>query len=312
MSHFAFTEEQRALQSGVADFLASACPASAVRDAWDEGWSAKRWSQLTELGVVGMAAGESAGGMGLSDLELVLVLEEAGRVALPEPLEPTAVALPLLASVGADDLLSSFASGQSQVAVRLPGHQLVAHATTADVVLVCTADGDVRAAEPGGITVTPQPSVDPGRPLATVDVTGETRLLGSDPNAVAAAVDRGALARAAMLLGVSRTLVQQAADYAKQREQFGRAIGSFQAIKHLLADLVVANEFAAPAVYRAAYAAAHDEPSRTDDTALALRVASRAAAQAAETALQVHGAIGYTWECDLQLWMKRAWSLIAA
>lgn len=309
MSHFAFTEDQRALQTGVAEFLASACPADAVRHAWEDGWSSKRWQQLVELGVVGMAAPESAGGMGFGDLEACLIAEEAGRVALPEPLLPTAVVVPLLAELGADELLGKVAGGQVAVAVGLPGQDLIAHAATADVVIICNDDGDVTAAPAASLTSIPQAGVDPATPLATIEIVGPTTPLGTNKASVGAVIDREAMLRAATLLGVSRALVQQAADYAKQREQFGQPIGSFQAIKHLLADVVVAIEFAAPAVYRAAYACHHAEESREADAALALRVTARASDLAARTALQVHGAIGYTWECDLQLWMKRAWAL---
>ena len=126
------------------------------------------------------------------------------------------------------------------------------------------------------------------------------------------AFDRGALAVAAQLLGVTEQLIEIAADYACEREQFGRPIGSFQAIKHHLANVLLALEFARPVTYRAAYSVAHDHPDRSIHVSMAKSFASDAATLAARTALQVHGAIGYTWEHDLHLWMKRAWALAAA
>jgi alkylation response protein AidB-like acyl-CoA dehydrogenase len=162
----------------------------------------------------------------------------------------------------------------------------------------------------------PRPHLDGAQRLFRVAWTpsAQTRLAaGAAARALlAAAVDRGALATAAQLLGVATRLIEEAVRYAKQREQFGRAIGSFQAIKHMLASAQVALEFARPVVYRAAFGVARGLPTRARDVSHAKIAASAAAAQAARTALQVHGAIGYTWEVDLHIWMKRAWALEAS
>jgi alkylation response protein AidB-like acyl-CoA dehydrogenase len=114
------------------------------------------------------------------------------------------------------------------------------------------------------------------------------------------------------MVGIAQQLVDLAARYATQREQFGRPIGSFQAVKHQLASVQVWVEFARPVVYRAAWAVAHDAPARAVAVSHAKAAAAEAALQAARTALQVHGAIGYTWEVDLHIWMKRAWALDVA
>jgi alkylation response protein AidB-like acyl-CoA dehydrogenase len=127
-----------------------------------------------------------------------------------------------------------------------------------------------------------------------------------------AALDRGALAVSAQLLGIAQRLVDEAVAYARKREQFGQAIGSFQAIKHMLASVQVKIEFARPLVYRAAVSVARSVPTRAVDVSQAKSAAGDAALLAARTALQVHGAIGYTWEVDLHLWMKRAWALEGA
>ena len=156
------------------------------------------------------------------------------------------------------------------------------------------------------------------RRLFTVDVDAGGRHArrgrrGRTRRRRALAFDRGALAAAAQLLGVADRLIEIAADYAREREQFGKPIGSFQAVKHHLANALLALEFARPVTYRAAYLG---RPRRTATTSthvsMAKAYASDAAALAARTALQVHGAIGYTWEHDLHLWMKRAWALAAA
>ena len=111
---------------------------------------------------------------------------------------------------------------------------------------------------------------------------------------------------------MAERMIEMTAEYAREREQFGQPIGSFQAVKHLLADALLRLEFARPAVYRAAWSVAHGEPTRARDASMAKAFASEAARAAARVALQVHGAIGYTWEHDLHLWMKRAWALAAA
>jgi hypothetical protein len=124
--------------------------------------------------------------------------------------------------------------------------------------------------------------------------------------------DRASVATAAGLLGLSQRMIAMAADYARARHQFGHPIGSFQAVKHLLAGAQVQLEFARPVVYGAAWAGARDAPGAARLASMAKATASDAATEAARVSLQVHGAIGYTWECDLHLFLKRAWALAAA
>ena len=124
-----------------------------------------------------------------------------------------------------------------------------------------------------------------------------------------AALDRAALAGAAQQLGVTQQMLDIAVRYATERHQFGKPIGSFQAVKHMLANVAVKLEFARPVVYRAAFAVAHNAPARAMATSQAKVMASEAAVFAAKTTHQVHGAMGYCWECDLHIWMKRAWAL---
>ena len=124
--------------------------------------------------------------------------------------------------------------------------------------------------------------------------------------------DRAAVATAAELLGLTETMITMAADYAKERHQFGQPIGGFQAVKHLLAGAQVKLEFARPVVYGAAWALDTGDPTATRAASTAKAGASDAATEAARVALQVHGAIGYTWECDLHLFLKRAWALSEA
>jgi alkylation response protein AidB-like acyl-CoA dehydrogenase len=124
--------------------------------------------------------------------------------------------------------------------------------------------------------------------------------------------DRAAAGSAALLIGLADRMITMAADYARERQQFGKPIGSFQAVKHLLADARVKLEFARPATYRAAWSLATSQPTVSHDASMAKAMASDAADRAARVALQVHGAIGYTWECDLHYFMKRTWALSRA
>ena len=189
---------------------------------------------------------------------------------------------------------------------------LVAEAHVADLLLLQRGD-EVHALEPAEVSVTSEPANDPSRRLfsARFEPSSSSRVAdGAHGRALwAAALDRGALACAAQQLGVADRLIAMAADYAGQRFQFGVAIGSFQAVKHMLADAKVALEYARPGVYRAAHSVATAAADRPVHVSQAKVAASAAATAAARIALQVHGAIGYTWEQDLHIWMRRAWSL---
>jgi len=267
-----------------------------------------------------MTAPERWGGLGLGELDLVLVLEEAGRAGLAEPLlETTAVAIPLLAEIApaplADRWLGAAAAGRAVVTIGLAGAPFVNDAARADL-LVLEHDGEVHAVERAAATLTAQPSVDGARRLFAVGwrPDASTRIGAGDPARAALdrAFDRGALAAAAQLVGLARRMLALTVEYVQVRTQFGRPIGSFQAVKHHLAGALVAIELAAPCVHRAAYAIAHAEPDRATHVSLAKARASEAALGAGRAALQCHGAIGYSFEHDLHLYLKRAWALAAA
>ena len=162
----------------------------------------------------------------------------------------------------------------------------------------------------------PTPALSASRDLSTVHwpLSSDT-LLAYGVAAEAAAgllADRAAAGSAALLVGLADRMVAMTAAYAKERHQFGRPIGSFQAVKHLLADARVALEFARPVTYRAAWSLATAQPTLSHDASMAKAMASDAAEQAARVALQVHGAIGYTWECDLHFFLKWTWALSRA
>src|SRR4051812_18565002 len=306
---FSFTDDQLAFRDAVRDFLAAECPPDVVRSAWEPdapGWPPALWTKLAEMGVVGLTAPEAAGGLGMGELDWVLLLQEAGRACVPAPLvEHTCVALPLLAAAG-DDRLAAAAAGDLVVTVGFSSWPYVTYAGDADVVLL--VDGStVRVVDRSAVGERVK-TVDRSRRLHGLDGDGGSVLL-DDPVVAVDAHDRAVLGASAQLLGLSEHLIAVTVDYATQRKQFGAAIGTFQAVKHHLANAQLRLAHAEPVVHRAAWSMAERLDERSVHVAMAKAYAADAANDAARAALQVHGAIGYTFEYDLHLWMKRAWAL---
>lgn len=306
---FAFSEEQRLFQSAVRQMLEKECTPAHVRTGRVPGL----WRRLAGLGVAGLTAPKEHGGLGLDETDLVLVLEEAGRAALPEPLlETTAVCAPLLAEAGDEQWLAQIASGETTATISLAGAPFAAYADTAAVLLLQHED-EVHAVPREATTLVAQRSLDPLRPLFSVEWTpGASTRLAAGADAISRAFDRGACAHAAQLIGIAARSIEMAASYAKEREQFGKPIGEFQAVKHRLANAFVRVEFARPVVYRAALSIASEDADRSRDASMAKAIASEAATIACKAALQVHGAIGYTQEHDLHLWLRRGFALASA
>lgn len=316
---FRFDEDQLRFQESVRSMLAGECPAERLRElaGTDTARSPDLWRKLAELGLTGLLVPEADGGLGLGAVDAVLALEETGRAALAEPLVDTAyVAAPLLARLGdhaiAKQWLARIASGDAIVALGHPANAFVADAHVASLLLL-ERNGEIHAIDPTAAKLTAQPSIDPLRRLFSVEwaPTAATRVASGDQAraALQEAYDRGAFASAAQLLGLATGLVEAAVAYACERQQFGQVIGAFQALKHLLANVTVRIDFAKPVIRRAAFTIDHARPERDVAASHAKAAAGEAAAMAAKAALQVHGAIGYTWEVDLHYWMKRAWSL---
>lgn len=316
---FRFDEDQELLQSTVRGFLQAELTPEAVRALWETetGRSPELWKQLAEIGLPGLLVPEEHGGMGMSEEEMVLLVEEAGRAALAEPVIGTAaVAVPLLTEIGgalAREWLPKIAAGDAIVAVGHPISPFVEDAQIADLLLLPGDDAGLYAVPKAAAKVTAQPANDPSRRIASVDFdTAASARVASGAEAsrlLAASLDRGALACAAGALGVCDRLLSLAAEYTCERKQFGKPIGSFQAVKHMLANAKLKLEYARPLVQRAAHSVAGGTAARDVHVSMAKLSACEAATIAAKTALQAHGAIGYTWEQDLHLWMRRAWSL---
>ncbi|MGB3892939.1 MAG: acyl-CoA dehydrogenase family protein [Mycolicibacter sinensis] len=301
---FDLDQEQRDFAASIDAALGAADVPGAMR-AWSTGDTAagKRvWNQLSELGVTALAVPEEFDGIGAHLVDLVLAMEALGRWCVPGPVvESIAVAPVLLAGApDAAERLTPLAAGELIATVALPPHTPRAvDAEAADLVLLAE-DGKVNQAQAG----TRHASVDPSRGVFDVTATGES--WDAD---TARAYEVGALATAAQLIGAGQAMLNTAVDYAKQRTQFGRVIGGYQAIKHKLADVHIAIELARPLVYGAALSLADDSPDTVRDVSAAKVAASDAALLAAHSALQTHGAIGFTSECDLSLWLLRVQAL---
>ncbi len=347
---FAFSTDQDELRQAVRSVLDAECPVAALRALHGAAPEQRsdaalaRWRVLAVMGAPTLLVPEQAGGLGLNDTDLVGILEEAGWAALPEPiLETAALAAPVLSTLlpapaaaaalealvdqhamvgvgGIDVTVAGVVSPTSVSADGLLSTPRVAGTADAAFLLLACRDLDsgwqLHAVPAASCQIQATPSLDPARDLATVHwplSSGTLLAYGVAAEAVVQLIaDRAAAASAALLVGLADRMITMAADYAKERKQFGQPIGSFQAVKHLLADARVALEFARPATYRAAWSLTTAQPTISHDASMAKAMASDAADLAARVALQVHGAIGYTWECDLHFFMKRTWSLSRA
>ncbi|WP_433577749.1 acyl-CoA dehydrogenase family protein [Nocardia brasiliensis] len=269
--------------------------------------------QLAGAGVLGLAIDDEHGGVGAEPIDLVVAFIELGRAAAPGPLIETAAAIPALLQALPDDepaarWLPGLAEGSAlgTLACTAPEQSSVAlDADTAEVVLIADGARLSTAQRTGTIR-----SIDPARRLFTVAADEPVAEGDAVRAAVATAFDTGALACAAQLLGAGRALLDATTGYAKQRKQFGKPIGEFQAVKQKLADVLIGLDLAEPLLYRAALTMA--TPTRGRDVSAAVIACGDAAYRAARAALQVHGAIGYTAEYDLSLWLTRVTALRSA
>lgn len=310
---FSLSPDQRLFAETTAQLLADRCPPARVRDAWNAPPDDALWKQLADMGVIGLLAPEPAGGLGLDDLDLSPLLVESGRSAMVEPIVDTAaIAVPLLAAAG-HDALDAVVNGDLVVAVGFANDTVVR--VDADALLLERDDGGSSVwhlVDVDDLEVTAESSVDGSRRLgAFAWAPTAASLVTDDPTASPLAFDRGVVGLAAQLVGLASHLLDVTVEYVGQREQFGRPIGSQQALKHKLADVLLAVDFARPMVTRAAHSLAGGDPDASIHAAVAKCYANDAALLAARHALQCHGAIAYTIEYDLHMWMKRVWALAA-
>jgi alkylation response protein AidB-like acyl-CoA dehydrogenase len=330
--NFDLTDDQRAIQRTAKEFLAARYRPEEVRRLAledDRGFTDEQWAQIAELGWPALVVPEEDGGLGLGVVELTVVQEQLGYALAPSPFLSTVAAGLLLAAAGDDDQrerwLGPIASGEARGALAvldagpneleptggsLTGTKIaVPDAGSADVLIVAASEDRHYIVEPGapGVTIEPARPLDPSRKLFTVRLEGaEGHLLsGGDAAAVARAYDVLAVAVAAESVGVAQRTLEMAVEYAKDRKQFGRPIGAYQAVSHTCAQMLLEVEGARSTVLYAAWALDHEPESGPLAAAMAKAYAGDAGWRVPAAALQVHGGIGFTWEHDLHLWLKR-------
>jgi alkylation response protein AidB-like acyl-CoA dehydrogenase len=297
-----------ALRDATHDLLTAEVPPAVVRAGWPDGdieVVRTAWRKLAESGAVGALVPDSEGGLGLDEEALVPTLECLGYAGLPMPVvETIAVAAPLLAGRA---WLPDVLAGRATVAIPSPGSALVGYGQDCELVAV-VSDQAVRLYELAEARLEPVASIDGGRRLARLLETRDGTVLTDDPDDVSRAHLRGVVGTAAVLVGLSRRMLDLTVGHVTHREQFGVPIGSFQAVKHALASALLSVRFARPAVLAAGWALAADAADAGLHASAAKALASEAAVLVARTALQCHGAMGYTTEYDLHLFAKRAWA----
>ena len=348
---FGFSEEQELLRKSAADFLSKECPMTYVRQMMEDerGYSEELWNKMAGLGWMGLSYPEEFGGAGLTMVDLVVVLEEMGRVALPGPFFSTVTlgGLAILEAGSSDQkkrFLPGLVAGKTKATLALleenarwdekgvalaaeksgSGYQLsgvklfVPDAHVADLIIWAarTSDGVtlflVERQQPG-VSTRLLKTMDQTRKLCEVTLdkvqVGAEAVLGVPGKgweALTRLIDRSKVALCAEMCGGAQKVLDLSVEYAKVREQFGRPIGSFQAIQHKCANMLVQVESAKSATYYAAWAVANDGPDAPLAAAMAKAYCSDAYRQVAGEGIQVHGGIGFTWEHDLHIYFKRA------
>lgn len=302
--NFDFTEDQRTIKATARELLASRSPFERVRVAAEAGrYDDALWRELCELGWPGIAIAEEHGGQGLGAVELAVLLEELGYAVAAVPLLGSALAA--LAIEHADDAsqrqrwLPGLASGELTGA--LGGmRDLIADAADADVIVLVEA-GTPRVVARADADVEPVAAIDPTRRYARV--SGDGPALGGD---VEAALGRAGAAVAAEVVGVCQRALDMTVAYVSERRQFGVPVGSFQAVGHRCAEMLLQTEGARSAAYFAAWAADAAPERLAEGCALACAAAGDAGVEVTGSAIQAHGGIGFTWEADVHWLFKRA------
>jgi alkylation response protein AidB-like acyl-CoA dehydrogenase len=298
---FQLSDDQRALQEGIRSFCEGRVPLDALRGL-EEKFDRALWGELAEMGVFSLRLPEAKGGVGLGTADAVIVFAELGRRLVPGPLAWSHLLADRIEGAGRGEVV---VGGVDAFDPR-GGPLVVEHFAALDALAVLRADGVYRV-DPRGVRAEPVGvPLDPHTPVALVEQLPQGDKIGDAADARRMRT-QGAALTSALQLGVAEASQQLATEYAKHREQFGRVIGSFQAIKHLLADAFVRQELARAAVYAAG--ATLDQPEVGDPeraVAAAKIAAGDAALKNARCCVQVHGGMGYTWEIPAHYYLKRA------
>jgi alkylation response protein AidB-like acyl-CoA dehydrogenase len=341
--YFDLTDEQQAIRSTAKEFLAARYKSERIRALADSeaGFEQSDWDEMAELGWTGLAVPEEWGGQGLGTVDLAVLFEEMGYALAPSPLFTSTIAGLALSLCGSDDqrerFLRPLAGGELRGVPALwdagspatPGgfemegtadgdglvldgeKVLVADAAAADFFLVATADGRRHLVEAGadGVTVQAEPSIDATRRLSSVRFEGvkvpaENTMPGERADYYPV-FHRLCVALAAESTGIAQRTMEMSVEYAKDRKQFDRPIGSYQAVSHRCAQMLLETENSRSAVYGAAWAADSEPESLPLAASIAKAYASDAGWRVPDASIQVHGGIGFTWEHDLHFFLKR-------
>jgi alkylation response protein AidB-like acyl-CoA dehydrogenase len=341
--YFDLTDEQRAIKSTAHDFLAARYKSERIRDLAESenGFEQSDWDEMAELGWTGLALPEEWGGQGLGIVELAVLFEEMGYALAPSPLFSNTIVGLALTICGSDDQRERFLRplaegklrgtpalwdagtpatiGHFAMVARPDGEEivldgekvLVMDAAAADFFMVATADGRRHLVERGaaGVSVAPATAIDLTRPLYSVRFDGvrvpSGNSLPAEGREYYPVFFRICVALAAESTGIAQRTMEMAVEYAKDRQQFGRPIGAYQAVSHRCAQMLLETENARSAVYGAAWAADAEPESLPTAASMAKAYASDAGWRVPDASIQVHGGIGFTWEHDLHFFLKR-------
>jgi alkylation response protein AidB-like acyl-CoA dehydrogenase len=308
--NFDFTDDQQAIKRTAKEMLAARFKPERVRELAEEGKHDEgAWKEMSELGWAGIFIGEDHGGQGLGIVELAILTEELGYALAPVPLVSNAAAGLALEHAGSDEQkerwLPGIASGEARgtLGVLTNGEaRLVPDADTAEVIVLVSPDGSGMVVEASAADIEPFEAMDRTRRFARVRADGGDPLVGDGQGAL----DRTVTALAAETVGVAQHAMEMAVEYARDRKQFDRAIGSYQAVSHRCAQMLLEVEGSRSGAYYAAWCADSEPDSLPVAASMAKAYSSDAGWRVCGSSLQVHGGIGFTWEHDLHFYLKRA------
>jgi alkylation response protein AidB-like acyl-CoA dehydrogenase len=308
---FGFTDDQREIQRTARDLLAGRASAAHVREHAEARTTDEvLWKELSELGWPGIAVSEEYGGQGLGQIELSILCEELGRALAPVPFLGSAMAASVIEHGGSRELcerwLPGLASGElvGALGASVDGSaELVIGAPDAQVIVLVEADGSARALAAEDAELTPIDSIDPTRSAARVSVPdGAGEALGD----ACAGLGRALVSVSSELVGVCDRALSMTVEYVKDRKQFGVPVGSYQAVSHRCAQMLLDTEQARSTAAFAAWTADADPERLAEASAMAKAAASDAGREVTAAAIQMHGGIGFTWEADVHWLFKRA------
>jgi len=304
-------------KDAIKSFLTDECTPKSIREGWDakKSFNLDRWQSLFELGVLNSNLPEDKDGLGMNQVTLALMVEEIGYAGLPEPAAEQTFLVNDLISILPKNISKaiedSFDAGAKFISLAHPSapNPLFLNESAG---LILFDDSECKFITKDDMDFEMIPSNDPSREIYKINSIKNAISSTEDFEELNSAVSaRGALMTAALLIGLAQKMIDLSSAYALDRTQFGKPIGSFQAVKHMLADVAVRIEFAKPAVYRAAYSLSENNPKSALHCAHAKLMSAQAAELACKNSIQAHGAMGYTWEMDLHIYMRKAWSMMA-